>query len=79
MDRSVAEYLHEACSNNGLETQIIEYSGRFMFGRETWALVIPGSVIEVVEALLNMEEPFDNQNGFESLRQDQFGLGMVIY
>ena len=60
MDRSVAEYLHYACVTNGLDTDITEYSGRFMYGRKTWALVIPGSTAELIEALLNVEKPYEN-------------------
>lgn len=62
----------DVAEEEGLDLRLRErYSGRFMYGRETHAIV--GSWAEVMDAVsLAGLRPSD-------FRQDQMGLGIVIY
>jgi hypothetical protein len=78
MTENLVEYLHSVCTEAGVECEKMEYSGRFMYGERTWALAVSGSVLSVLQAILFTDELYDGC-GYESLRQDQLGLGIVIY
>ena len=79
MTKPLAEYLHGACIDHGVPTDLREYSGRFMYGQSTWAIVVDGTVLDVLEAVLKADEFYDGTHGVDELRQDQMGLGIVIY
>jgi hypothetical protein len=79
MTERLVEYLYDVSIDAGVECEKMDYSGRFMYGERTWALAVSGSVLSVLQAVLFSNEPYDGYDQFEELRQDQLGLGMVIY
>lgn len=50
-----------------------------MYGQSTWALVVVGTVLDILKAVLSIDEPYDDNEGVDEVRQDQMGLGIVIY
>lgn len=79
MTKPLAEYLHGVCIDHGVPTDLRKYSGRFMYGQSTWAIVVDGTVLDVLEAVLTTDESYESIDGVDELRQDQMGLGVVIY
>lgn len=87
MKRELAERLVEALEDHG---SIVEfrpnYSGRGMMGESTAAVVVQGSLIELVEALVERPgyvlDPCGNGDPlFKTVRlsMDEMGRGTVIY
>ena len=79
MTEQLVEYLYGVCVDAGVDCEKMDYSGRYMYGERTWALAVNGSVLEVLQAVLFADEQYDGFDRYEDLRQDQLGLGMVIY
>lgn len=79
MTEQLVEYLHTVCVDAGVDCETMDYSGRYMYGERTWALAVNGSVLEVLQAVLYADEQYDVSDSYEDLRQDQLGLGTVIY
>jgi hypothetical protein len=85
MTKEQAEFFKQAIINDDLETEndIIRenYSGRGMYGKTTFAVVVD-SVCDLVSALLRQaqEDPesIPDVSTF-TLRQDNMGLGVVLY
>lgn len=79
MTKTTAERIARSCDKAGLDAHVREYSGRFMFGEKTWAVVVSATTVEVLTAVLNHSGPESPFDGVAPLRQDEFGLGIVLY
>lgn len=85
MTKEQANFFKEALVNDDLETEndIIRenYSGRGMYGKTTFAIVTD-SVSDLIPALLRQaQEDPESMPDFSTfvLRQDNMGLGIVLY
>lgn len=71
MDKKKAERIQEVADEEGLDVAIREYSGRFMYGKSTWAAT--GPLDDVADAVagagLRMSE----------FRKDSMALNIIIY
>jgi len=83
MIKEHAEFFKEALDNDGVYPIEIRdnYSGRGMYGKTTFAVVVD-SVCDLIPALLRQaqEDPesIPDVSTF-TLRQDNMGLGVVLY
>lgn len=79
MTKSTAERIAHACEAADMDVQVREYSGRFMFGESTWAVVASANTGEVLAAVLNHDRCDEGREAVGSIRQDEFGRGIVLY
>lgn len=86
MQKELAELLVQIIENNGEEADLRDdYSGRGMYGDETYAVTcdcglgyVLGLVLESVKDGYLTEDDLKDIKSF-GFRQDSMGLGMVIY
>lgn len=71
MTKEQAEKIEEAGEELGFEVEARLYSGRFMYGEETWSVV--GDLDDVTEAV------FEAGFKMREFRRDSLGLRVVIY
>jgi len=84
MEKELAEKIVEAIENNGGEAHVREgYSGRGMYGKSTYGVVVDdGDIVSSIISCANLfvdgyENPiFDFP---EKIRSDNMGLGMIYY
>ena len=81
MDRKEAEALHSALEDEGCEVRLREdYSGRGMYGKDTWAISGEFSWCNVAVAWANVcVSDDDYQPNDLAFTWDAMGLGTVIY
>ena len=85
MKKEVAETIKEAMEDCGFECEMKTYSGRCMYGTETWSIQGDFSLANILSAVINRADLFVNENGesnidyVEEFRSDSMGLGVVIY
>jgi hypothetical protein len=84
MDQREAELIKSGASELGIECSIREaYSGRGMYGSETWGVVMddPMDVLKCAMAGLQQEciEDISEAPLFENLRTDSMGRSAIIY
>ena len=87
MTKEAAEYIKASCEDAGHECEIrSDYSGRSMYGRETYAVVVDdfaqmfNDVIEHIRATVEVAEHTGDVNFPEIglLRQDNMGRNSVV-
>jgi hypothetical protein len=85
MDQKLAELIEYHCNDYGGVSMRDDYSGRGMYGMETYAIVCEESPAEILGQLLARvrDEDIDLDELQEvksfSMRTDSMGLGVVIY
>ena len=85
MEKEVAEVIKEAMEDSGWECEVRTYSGRCMYGDETWAVTGDFGLAHILSAVINRADLFVNVSGenvfdyVEEFCSDSMGLGVVIY
>jgi hypothetical protein len=85
MTKAQAEFLFEACENAGIECEIREgYSGRGMYGEETYGIVLKNPVDLVSAVIEHMRGITDSREMvavplFRALRVDGMGRDFIVY
>ena len=86
MEIKLARDIVEALNERGFDAGCREnYSGRGMYGRETAAIICECSIGDMLAAVIENADLFVNTVGeplyeyVDQIRNDNMGLGMVIY
>jgi hypothetical protein len=84
MTRDLAEVILEACHKEELDCELFEdYSGRCMYGKKTTGISGDVTIVDILAAVIANADLFvlDGEAIFcsEELRQDQLGLGNIVY
>ena len=93
MTKEQSDFLQSVAENAGIEIDVRDtYSGRCMYGRTTFAVVVdnPLNLLGAISGYIRDVSETDNEAGtiscegkeipdFDELRQDSMGMGSVIY
>jgi len=84
MTRDLAEVILEALKQDDTECELFEnYSGKCMYGKKTTGISGEFTIVDVLSSVIAHADLFvlDGEAIFcgEELRQDQLGLGNIIY
>lgn len=84
MTKELADVIIKCLELDEVDAEINEgYSGRCMYGRATTAITGDFTITQVLSSVIEHAELFveEGESTFcgEELRQDQFGMGYVIY
>ena len=84
MDKKIATEICYWLNEDGFDTEVITYSGRYMNGDLTTAVTGDFNMGDVIMSIINSADEFVDDDGcplfnIDSIKQDSMGLGMVIY
>ena len=79
MESKLATEIFGALKDSGIECRMVsDYSGRGMYGAETFAVEFNASAMDLLNSVINESELFTEVEAGQ-LRLDNMGLGLVLY